>query len=279
MRLTPPWWWWGERTLAREVASKWSNTGAKRGREARADLGLAGAGPVPDLLTTVEAAGAHVVVLDLPEGVAGAYIAKPDRPLLFVNGGQWVARQRFTLAHEFGHFRMGHGTVVDRQVAISGHLHDPDEVCANAFAAEFLMPRQAIAAWGAEHVRDREPTLEHVCLLAAQYGVSAQAARYALAAAGVLTTPRRRQQLDDEISGELHVALFRQLGLEPLEDELAAASARRPRIPRALRDTALGDLLAGDIDVTGFAERVNAPAEQVGAMLEALGLDQLLATA
>jgi Zn-dependent peptidase ImmA (M78 family) len=261
------------------VASKWSNTGAKRGREARADLGLGGGGPVPDLLTVVEEAGAHVVVLDLPEGVAGAYIARPDCPLVFVNGGQWIARQRFTLAHEFGHFRMGHGTVVDRQVAISGHLHDPNEVCANAFAAEFLLPKRAIAQWGAENVRDGEPTLEHVCLLAAAYGVSAQAARYALETAEVLTNARRKQHLDDEIADDLHVELFKQLGLEPLADELAAASARRPRIPRALRHTALGDLLAGDIDTAGFAERVNAPTDQVEAMLAALGLDQLLATA
>jgi Zn-dependent peptidase ImmA (M78 family) len=261
------------------MPSKWSNTGAKRGRQARADLGLTEIGPLPDLLTAIEGAGAHVVVLDLPEGVAGAYIAKPDTPLLFVNGAQWIARQRFTLAHEFGHFRMGHETVVDRQVAISGHLHDPNEVCANAFAAEFLMPKQAIASWGAEHVPNGEPTLEHVCLLAADYGVSAQAARYALATADVLTSARRKQQLDDEIADELHIEVFRQLGLEPLEDELAAASARRPRIPRALRDTALGDLLAGDIDTAGYAQRVGASPRAVEAMLGALGLDQLLAPA
>jgi Zn-dependent peptidase ImmA (M78 family) len=261
------------------VASKWSNTGAKRGREARADLGLGGGGPVGDLLTLVEGAGAHVVVLDLPEGVAGAYVAKPDCPLLFVNGGQWVGRQRFTLAHEFGHFRMGHETVIDKQVAISGHLHDPNEVCANAFAAEFLLPKRAIAEWGEAHVRAGQPTLEHVCLLAAEYGVSAQAARYALDTACVLTSAPRKRQLDDEIADDLHLELFKQLGLEPLEDELAAASARRPRIPRALRDTALGDLLAGDIDEAGFAERVNASTDEVEAMLAALGLDQLLATA
>jgi Zn-dependent peptidase ImmA (M78 family) len=219
------------------------------------------------------------VVLDLPEGVAGAYVAKPDCPLLFVNGGQWIGRQRFTLAHEFGHFRMGHETVVDKQVAISGYLHDPNEVCANAFAAEFLMPKRAIAQWGGANVRLGQPTLEHVCLLAAEYGVSAQAARYALDTAEVLTNARRKQQLDDEISDELHVELLKQLGLEPLEDELAAASARRPRIPRALRDSALGDLLAGTIDVVGFASRLNAAPADVDAMLAALGLDQLLAAA
>ena len=233
---------------------------------------------MPDLLAAVEGARAHVVVLDLPEGLAGAYIAKRDCPLLFVNGAQWIARQRFTLAHEFGHFRMGHETVVDRQVAISGHLRDPNEVCANAFAAEFLMPRAAIGRWGEEHVAG-EPTLEHVVLLAAEYGVSAQAARYALATAGVLTSERRKQQLDDEIREELHIELSRQLGPDPLVDELAAASARRPRIPRALLGSALGDLLAGRLDVEGFAAQLGRPVAEVDATLVALGLDRLLAPA
>jgi hypothetical protein len=174
---------------------------------------------------------------------------------------------------------MGHETVVDNQVAISGYLHDPNEVCANAFAAEFLMPKAAIAKWGSRHVRSGEPTLEHVCLLAAEFGVSAQAARYALDTAGVLTNFKRKAQLDDEIRQELHVGLFKQLGLEPLEDELAAASARRPRIPRALRDTAIGDLLAGDSDIERFAQRMGCAPAEVDAMLAALGLDQLLAPA
>jgi Zn-dependent peptidase ImmA (M78 family) len=261
------------------VASKWSNTGAKRGREARAALGLTREGPLPDLLEVVEQGGAHVVVLDLPPGVAGAYVAQPDCPLLFVNGDQFIARQRFTLAHEFGHFRMGHETVVDEQAAISGaYGHIPNEVCANAFAAEFLMPKDAIAAWGAERVRGAV-TLEHVVLLAAEYGVSAQAARYALDTAGVLTESKRKRQLDEEIAGELHIELFGQLGIEPLEDELAAASARRPRIPRALRDTAVGDLLAREIDIAGFAQRMKCEPAEVDAMLAAFGLDQLLTAA
>lgn len=258
------------------AASRWSNTGAKRAREARADLGLTREGPLPDLLEMVERGGAHVVVLDLPEGVAGAYVAKADCPLLFVNGDQFIARQRFTLAHEFGHFRMGHDSVVDDQVAISGYLHDPNEVCANAFAAELLMPKDAIEAWGQQRVHGAV-TLEHVVLLAAEYGVSAQAARYALDTAGVLSSARRARQLDEEIKDDLHIALFAQLGLEPLEDELAAASAQRPRIPRALRGSALGDLLAGELDVDGFAERMRCPPAQAMRMLATFGLDQLLA--
>lgn len=257
------------------MPSKWSNTGAKRAREARAELGFTHHGPLPDVLAATEQGGAHVVLLDLPEGLAGAYISKPDCPLLFVNGNQAIARQRFTLAHELGHFRMRHRSVVDKQVAISGYLHDPDEVCANAFAAEFLMPRDAIAAWARDNVRSAV-TLEHVVLLAHEYGVSAQAARYALETAGPLTSEKRREQLDDEIKNDLHTALFSQLGLEPIEDELAAASAHRPRIPRRLRDSALGDLLAGHIDVEAFAGRLGCDPARATAMLSALGLDQLL---
>src|SRR5947209_4350735 len=135
------------------AGSLWSNTGAKRAREARQELGYLPDGPLPDVIEAVEGrGGVSVVLLDLVDGVAGAYIAKSELPLIFVNGVQAVTRQRFTLAHEFGHFRMGHETVVDEQVMIGGFQHKPTEVAANAFAAEFLMPKEATKAWAAEHV-------------------------------------------------------------------------------------------------------------------------------
>lgn len=255
------------------------NTGAKRAREARGDLGYTRDGPLPDVVRAVEErGGAHVVVLDLPEGVAGAYVARADCPLLFVNGHQALSRQRFTLAHEFGHHRMGHASVVDEQKAISGQLHDPNEVRANAFAAEFLLPRDAVKAWGREHV-DGAVSLEHVVLLACAYGVSAQAARYALQTAAVLTDARRCKQLDEEIAAELHVALGQQLGLQYPQDELADAVGRLPRIPRGLRGSALADLLAGSIDAEGLALRLGHEPKEIAAMLVELGLDQLLPAA
>jgi hypothetical protein len=273
------------------VAGEWSNRGAKRAREARAELGYARTGPLPDVLEAIEGrGGAHAVLLDLPPLVAGAFIARPGLPLLLVNGRQALARQRFTLAHEFGHQRMGHPSVVDEQPAISGRLEgdrdeqpaisgrlegDRDEVCANAFAAEFLMPRDAVLAWGTEHVRG-PVTLEHVVLLAHEYGVSAQAARYALATAGVLRDRSRARQLDDEIAASVHFELARWLGLQPLDDGLVDAAAALPRIPAALRDTALGDFLAGAIGAEELARRLGADPERVRAMLRDLGLDRLL---
>lgn len=253
-----------------------SNKGRARARTAREALGYERDGPLPDLIEAVEQrGGAHVAVLALPDGVAGAYIARPDCPLLFVNGNQAVTRQRFTLAHEFGHFRMGHSTVVDEQTNISGHTHDPNEVSANSFAAEFLVPRDAVQAWGARHV-DGAVTLEHVVLLAHDFGVSPQAARYALEGATVAADAGRRKQLDDEIAGDLQIELGQRLGLEPLEDQLADAARRLPRLPAALTANALGDLLVGDLDIAGLAAATRRDPEEIEAMLTELGLDPLL---
>jgi Zn-dependent peptidase ImmA (M78 family) len=222
-----------------------------------------------------ERGGTQVLVLEMSEGIAGAYIAKPDLPLIFVNGEQAVTRQRFTLAHEFGHFRMGHASVIDEQAVIGGVPRDPKEVSANAFAAEFLMPRQGVKAWATDHVRD-QLTLEHVVVFANEYGVSPQAARYAFAGAGVLTDEARAAQLDAEIADELHIDVAAYLGLEPLEDRLAEAVRRLPRIPPALEKSALGDLLIGAIDVDELAARAGRSADEMHEALAELQLDRIL---
>jgi Zn-dependent peptidase ImmA (M78 family) len=258
------------------AGSLYSNRGAKRAREAREALGYPQTAPIPDILEAIEdRGGAHAAVLELTEGVAGAYIAKLELPLVFVNGDQAITRQRFTLAHEFGHFRMGHSTVVDEHAVIGGVARDPNEVCANAFAAEFLMPREATKAWAHEHVHG-ELTLEHVVVFANEYGVSAQAARYAFATAGVLTSDRRAEQLDAEIADELHIDVASYLGLEPLEDRLADAVRRLPRIPPALERSALGDLLIGAIDVDELAARAGRSPREIEEALAEFHLDQLL---
>lgn len=256
--------------------SLYSNTGAKRARQAREALRHTRSGPLPDLLDVVERqGGAHVLVLDCADGLAGAYVAKPGLHLLFVNGKQAITRQRFTLAHEFGHFRMGHETVFDRQATIGGVQRDPNEIAANAFAAEFLMPKDATKAWAAEHLRG-QPTLEHVVVFANTYGVSPQAARYAFETARVLTDRKRCEQLDVEIADDLHIELAQYLGLEPLEDQLAEAARRLPRIPPALENSALGDLLVGALDIEGLAARAGRSPQEIEAALAEFQLDLLL---
>jgi Zn-dependent peptidase ImmA (M78 family) len=258
------------------VPSLYSNRGAKRAREARNALDLPPHGPVAELLELVETrGGAHVVLLALDRDIAGAYARRPDCPMIFVNGTQAVARQRFTLAHEFAHHRLGHDSVVDRVATIGGFQHDPVEVEANAFAAEFLIPKAAVAAWGEANVRG-QVTLEDVVVLAYEYGVSTQAARYALEGAGVLRDARRAEVLDREIAEELHYDIGPRLGLEPLRDRLSEAATRLPRIPPALAGSVVGDLLLGELDIAGAAERLGASEVEVETMLDSAGLTQLL---
>ncbi len=56
--------------------------------------------------------------------------------------------QRFTAAHELGHFVLEHEGSFDDEVRMPGHTNgrDPREVEADAFAAEFLMPKWLVRA-------------------------------------------------------------------------------------------------------------------------------------
>jgi Zn-dependent peptidase ImmA (M78 family) len=241
-------------------------------RRARLDMGFGLEGPLPDLLTAIEGpGGAHVVVLELGDQVAGACLQRAGLVLLFVNGAHAAVRQRFTLAHEFGHRRLGHASVIDRTADVFGAQHDPSEVAANYFAAEFLMPGQAVRRWA----RGRRLTLDEVVRLAAEYGVSAKMARIRLTTSEALRDRALAARLDAEIDEEgLHLGLAGWFGWQDLRDELSAVSP--PRMPPALRDTALGAVLAGDLTVAQAAARSGRTADEMHRALVDLGLDRLV---
>jgi Zn-dependent peptidase ImmA (M78 family) len=152
------------------------NRGAKRAREARAALSLDAASPVECLVTVVEDRF-HVAVVALPAGVAGACYRTENGAVLWVNGGQVLRRQRVTLAHELGHAWCRHdGTLEpDTVETLSGFTSNPYEIQANAFAAEFLAPRD-----GMKQRFRREPGLDDVVRVATDYGVSAIVVVYRL---------------------------------------------------------------------------------------------------
>jgi len=241
-------------------------------RRARLELGFGLDGPVPDLLAAIEGpGGAHVVVLDLGDEVAGACIQRGGLVLLFVNGAHAAVRRRFTLAHEFGHRRLGHASVIDRPADLLDTRHDPAEVGANYFAAEFLMPGEAVRSWA----RGRGLGLDDVVRLAAEYGVSAKMARIRLETTGALRDRALADRLDAEIDGEgLHLGLAGLLGLGDLADGVAAAAA--PRLPPALHGSALGGVLSGELSVARAAARSGRSPEAMRRALEGLGLDRLV---
>lgn len=234
-----------------------SNRGAKRAREARQALGLNAGAPVDCLLTVVEErAAVPVVVAALPGDLAGACYRESDQDVVvWVNGSQHVVRQRFTLAHELGHAWCRHDGRLepDSFATVSGRTSNPLEIQANAFAAEFLVPRAGLEARGVG-----EPTLEDVVTVAAEHGVSAIMVVYRFKQLK-LASDRRVAALEAEIEERLHERLFGELGLDPLVDRLAAVESLpylSPGLAGTLLDAALHGVPAVEADVVGAVGRL-----------------------
>jgi Zn-dependent peptidase ImmA (M78 family) len=118
----------------------------------------------------------------LESSLSGFLYRAGDRAVVGTNSLQPQVRQRFTVAHELGHFMLHEVEElhVDRQVhfklrsKLSSQGTDDDEIEANLFAAEILMPRDMIAndvrRLGAIDVID-----DKINALAQRYRVSVQA--------------------------------------------------------------------------------------------------------
>ncbi len=122
-------------------------------------------------------------------GVAGAIIG--------LNRDQSTTRQRFTLAHELGHFFLHNNQDgelhIDRTSRFVVQLRDAksstgasdDEREANFFAAELLMPAaflsDDVAGYGGLDLGDEQDVISK---LASRYGVSTQAMSYRLSNLG-----------------------------------------------------------------------------------------------
>lgn len=71
------------------------------------------------------------------------YIHGPNGPAIIINDSKRVNRKRFSLAHELGHYILGHGPVSFFSET-RRNRHRIQEVQANQFAAELLMPRPVL---------------------------------------------------------------------------------------------------------------------------------------
>ena len=242
--------------------------GIDAARETRAQLGVPADEPLAELLALCEQRAAlPVVCLDLGEGAAGAYVRRGTRAFAFVHGLQAAVRQRFTLAHELGHHRLGHGLSVDSPAALAGGSHAPHEVQANAFAAELLVPRAAVIRWAQEQDGPLRVDLELVVRLAAAFGISAKAARVRLQTAALLTDSRRIERLDEELDEGLHLELRGLLGVRVLTGDLVEASRFLPRIPDVARGSALAAYLAGTLGIDAVAAAIGRDPATVGQSL------------
>jgi Zn-dependent peptidase ImmA (M78 family) len=227
----------------------------KTARTARQELDLGLTGPLPDLLTVVEDwATVPVAILVLPSGIAGAFGRRRDEPFIFLNGNEPLVRQRFTLAHEFGHYKLGHLPVVDKTEAIfgGGQTTNLDEIQARYFAGEFLLPRPALESW-IERQQLSSIDLEVVVRLAAAFGVSAMTARVRLEISEQISK-NQAGVLDAAISAGEHLRLHRRLGLDDTVDRLAQSQADLPRLPSIMQEYGFRALEQGFVEVERLAD-------------------------
>jgi len=74
----------------------------------------------------------------------GAYKRQGDAAGIIINSHHPLTVQRFTGAHEYGHHVLGHLASADDESHIIRHPQNLQEVAAQAFAGEFLMPIQLV---------------------------------------------------------------------------------------------------------------------------------------
>jgi hypothetical protein len=123
----------------------------------------------------------------VPEGSGGVMITT-QRPLTV---------QRYTAAHELGHWRMDHGPSADRQDEVFGTTHAEREQLAQLFGANLLMPPPLVMSI-LERIRPSQSTPltgMHCYGLARETGVSYEAAVRQLLNLGYLTAAQGSELL------------------------------------------------------------------------------------
>ncbi len=110
----------------------------------------------------------------------GAYLDEGGHPGVLINVKHPPNLQRFTAAHEYGHFVMQHGPSTDfeEQIFPSHSPNDIQEVEAQSFAANFLMPIQLLNATLQQMelpFKPEEITLQEAYQLSLELGVSYRA--------------------------------------------------------------------------------------------------------
>jgi Zn-dependent peptidase ImmA (M78 family) len=103
-----------------------------------------------------EGRGITVRMMPLEDELSGMIFVRDEVPIIVVNSLHHPNRQRFTLAHECGHFELhmsdiGTQVHVDKKLfvfardASSSQGFDRKEIEANRFAAELLVPKEFLA--------------------------------------------------------------------------------------------------------------------------------------
>jgi len=127
--------------------------------------------PLVPVFEIAEAEGLTVKVVKMPDTLSRVSgFLDPHTKTIFVNAEDVPARQRFTVAHELGHYALSHDPdkypVLLRFPELNGE--DDIEKEANCFAANLLVPKELLR----ETIKKYGLTSEDAPVLAQMFGVS-----------------------------------------------------------------------------------------------------------
>lgn len=106
--------------------------------------------PPVDVAECARAAGLPIYAIDLPKGISGMIkLTSANNFECYVDRSEPSVRQRFTAAHELGHFVLHRsqigGVLQDNYLLRAEGMSNSQEAEANRFAADLLMPRELIS--------------------------------------------------------------------------------------------------------------------------------------
>jgi hypothetical protein len=178
--------------------------GELEARKARDLLGLRHTEPIADIVSVIEARlDIPVFLTPLPGAVAGLAHRVDGRWYVVGDSAKSPpGRLRFTLAHELGHVWMNHTPSVDDDATLdrTDDGSDAQEVEANYFAAELLMPREMVF----DHYGARSKSVdivERVVGLASLAGTTIWVAFYRLGTCDLVAwedRPALKRRLENE---------------------------------------------------------------------------------
>lgn len=150
-------------------------------------------GPPVHVERIVKRFGLEIRAGDLKD-VSGLIVRSGQTATIGVNSTQSRVRQRFTIAHEFGHFLLHEGLThhVDRDYRVnyrsdeSSKAINVEEIEANFFAASLLMPKEFLDRDNAVEAIDNDSKVQE---LAKRYDVSRHAMSLRLVNIYELYTP------------------------------------------------------------------------------------------
>lgn len=119
--------------------------------------------PIP-IKKVADFIGVQIHSYDLGENISGVLVIKNDQGIIGVNPTESSVRQRFTIAHELGHYVLhknsNESIFVDKDFGVLFRKRDSStgeykrEQEANSFAASILMPKEMLEKQIKQHYID-----------------------------------------------------------------------------------------------------------------------------